>query len=44
MKKIVFAFTFYVGIDLLGFPQYITHKIFERVIINSNYFRGYSKK
>lgn len=43
MKKYFKTIVFVVGVDVLGFPQFITHRVANYHIINSQFFRAYSK-
>lgn len=43
MKKIFKTLVFIVGVDVLGFPQFCSHKKTDFIIIDSKYFRAYSK-
>lgn len=43
MKKLLTIIYFQVGVDVLGFPLFTRHHKEDVVIIDSQYFKAYSK-
>ena len=43
MKKLITVIYFQIGIDILGFPQFTYHVKNDFVIIDSRYFKAFSK-
>lgn len=44
MKKIFINLVFVIGVDVLGFPQFHKHSIIERIVMNSKFYKAYSKR
>ncbi len=44
MKKIFKIIAFQIGVDVLGFPQFINHKVEGFFVIHSQFFKAFSKK
>ena len=44
MKKFFKTLVFVIGVDVLGFPKFHRHFLIEKIIMNSKYYKAYSKK
>jgi hypothetical protein len=44
MRKVIRIVSFWVDVDILGFPNIITHKYEDYEVNHSQFFKAYSKK